>query len=83
VSECAWAPQTALGVNGLLAATCPAHSGCFQAAPDQPATYCAVVVASGDEIYREWGWNMFRAFERWTRRDTGGYATVTNVNSVS
>lgn len=38
--------------------------------------------ATGDEIYREWGWNMFRAFERWTRRETGGYATVTNVNSV-
>lgn len=42
-----------------------------------------MVVAAGDEIYREWGWNMFRAFERWTRRETGGYATVTNVNSVS
>lgn len=41
------------------------------------------VLLAGDEIYREWGWNMFRAFERWTRRETGGYATVTNVNSVS
>lgn len=40
-------------------------------------------VPAGDEIYREWGWNMFRAFERWTRKDTGGYATVTNVNQVS
>jgi hypothetical protein len=26
---------------------------------------------------------MFRAFERWTRKDTGGYATITNVNQVS
>lgn len=39
--------------------------------------------ASGDEVYREWGWNMFRAFERWTRLPEGGYATVDNVNSVS
>jgi hypothetical protein len=39
--------------------------------------------ATGDEIYREWGWNMFRGFERWCRLKSGGYATLNNVNSVS
>eukprot|EP00198_Chlamydomonas_reinhardtii_P010757 XP_001700094.1 alpha-1,2-mannosidase [Chlamydomonas reinhardtii] len=29
--------------------------------------------ATGDPIYREWGWNMFRAYERWCRVDSGGY----------
>eukprot|EP00775_Hariotina_reticulata_P013796 gene13796-13917_t len=38
--------------------------------------------ATGDEIYREWGWNMFRGFERWCRLDSGGYVTLNDVNSV-
>ncbi|KAF6255992.1 glycoside hydrolase [Scenedesmus sp. NREL 46B-D3] len=38
--------------------------------------------ASGDPIYREWGWNMFRGFERWCRLTSGGYATLNNVNAV-
>jgi mannosyl-oligosaccharide alpha-1,2-mannosidase len=38
--------------------------------------------ATGDEIYREWGWNMFRAFERYCRMESGGYATVADVNQV-
>lgn len=38
--------------------------------------------ATGDDIYREWGWNMFRAFERYCRLGTGGYATVADVNQV-
>jgi hypothetical protein len=45
-------------------------------------TVDAVDAHAGDEVYREWGWNMFRAFERWTRLETGGYATLSNVNSV-
>lgn len=44
---------------------------------------CCLHLAAGDEIYREWGWNMFRAFERWTRLESGGYATINNVNAVS
>ncbi|WIA40463.1 hypothetical protein OEZ86_013819 [Tetradesmus obliquus] len=38
--------------------------------------------ATGDQIYREWGWNMFRAFERYCRVESGGYATVADVNLV-
>jgi Glycosyl hydrolase family 47 len=38
--------------------------------------------ASGDPIYREWGWNMFRAFERWGRLDSGGYTTFAGVQQA-
>ncbi|KAG2434808.1 hypothetical protein HXX76_007693 [Chlamydomonas incerta] len=38
--------------------------------------------ATGDPIYREWGWNMFRAYERWCRVSTGGYQVITNVEAV-
>ncbi len=39
--------------------------------------------ATGEEIYREWGWNMFRAMEKWLRMPTGGYATAADVSRVS
>lgn len=34
---------------------------------------------TGDEKYTEWGWQIFRAFEMYTRYDKGGY---TNLRSV-
>ena len=30
--------------------------------------------------YREWGWKMFLAFEKYTKVATGGYSGVKNVN---
>lgn len=32
-----------------------------------------------DEKYRNWGWNIFQAFERHTRIASGGYSSVNNV----
>ncbi len=34
---------------------------------------------TGDPLYREWGWLMFRAWEKFSRVSTGGY---TNLDSV-
>ena len=34
---------------------------------------------TGDAMYREWGWLMFRAWEKFSRVSTGGY---TNLDSV-
>jgi len=33
---------------------------------------------TGDTIYREWGWKIFEAFEKYTRL-TDGYASIDNV----
>jgi hypothetical protein len=33
---------------------------------------------TGKEIYREMGWKMFEAFEKWTRVETGGYSSLVN-----
>ncbi|GFR50049.1 hypothetical protein Agub_g12100 [Astrephomene gubernaculifera] len=38
--------------------------------------------ATGDPIYREWGWNMFRALERWCRVESGGYQGLAFVDKV-
>lgn len=37
--------------------------------------------ASNNPIYREWGWNIFKAFEKHMKVD-GGYASIDNVMSV-
>ncbi len=34
---------------------------------------------TGDPIYREWGWSMFRSFEMFSKLPSGGYAVMTNV----
>jgi mannosyl-oligosaccharide alpha-1,2-mannosidase len=31
---------------------------------------------TGDEKYREWGWNIFKSFERWSRVESGGYTSL-------
>ncbi|KAM1107989.1 hypothetical protein EV1_004651 [Malus domestica] len=35
-----------------------------------------------DPKYREWGWQIFEAFEKYTRVDTGGYSSLDDVTSV-
>jgi hypothetical protein len=50
--------------------------------PEAAETLFYLWRATGDEIYREWGWNMFRAWERWCKCPTGGYATVRDVYPV-
>jgi len=32
--------------------------------------------------YREWGWQIFEAFEKHTKVDTGGYCSLDDVTSV-
>ncbi|XP_059435673.1 mannosyl-oligosaccharide 1,2-alpha-mannosidase MNS3 [Corylus avellana] len=35
-----------------------------------------------DPKYREWGWQIFEAFEKYTRVDTGGYSSLDDVTSI-
>lgn len=37
---------------------------------------------TGDPTYRAWGWHIFRAFERWCRLESGGYANLDSVLKV-
>lgn len=38
---------------------------------------------TGDPQYQEWGWHVFRAFEKFSKVDSGGYANLDSVLSVS
>ncbi|KAK4778488.1 hypothetical protein SAY86_006016 [Trapa natans] len=35
-----------------------------------------------DPKYREWGWQIFEAFERYTKVDSGGYTSLDDVTTV-
>ncbi|GFH14660.1 alpha-1,2-mannosidase, partial [Haematococcus lacustris] len=38
--------------------------------------------ATGDPVYREWGWNMFRAYEAFCKLPSGGYTVMERVDTV-
>ncbi len=40
-------------------------------------------MSAGDPIYREWGWNMFRAYEKHSKVASGGYQCLADVGSGS
>lgn len=35
-----------------------------------------------NETYRQWGWNIFRAFEMHSKVSTGGYSSLSSVLKV-
>ena len=38
---------------------------------------------TGDVKYREWGWEIFQAFEKWERVDNGrGYTSLNDVTQI-
>ncbi|KAI7899066.1 glycoside hydrolase family 47 protein [Cokeromyces recurvatus] len=37
---------------------------------------------TGDEKYREWGWNIFESFEKHTKLPEGGYAALKDVTHI-
>ncbi|KAF8168509.1 glycoside hydrolase [Crassisporium funariophilum] len=51
----------------------------------RPETVESLFIAyrlTGDEKYREHGWNIFQAIEKYCRVESGGYASILNVDDV-
>lgn len=51
----------------------------------RPETIESLFVAyrlTGDDRYRDYGWNIFQSIEKHCRVSTGGYASVINVDEV-
>jgi len=49
--------------------------------PEAVETFFVLYQLTGDYTYREWGWEIFQAFEKHSRT-SAGYASIPNVNSV-
>lgn len=53
---------------------------------DSPQTVESLFLAyrlTGDEKYRTYGWDIFQSIEKYARVETGGYATILNVEDVN
>ncbi|GAB6021991.1 hypothetical protein CHUAL_006146 [Chamberlinius hualienensis] len=37
---------------------------------------------TGNKTYQDWGWQMFEAFEKYTKVESGGYTTIDNVKNI-
>ena len=37
---------------------------------------------TGDKVYRDWGWQIFQAFEKHTKIPGGGYSSISNVKNA-
>ncbi|EJF67382.1 glycoside hydrolase [Dichomitus squalens LYAD-421 SS1] len=51
----------------------------------RPETVESLFIAyrlTGDEKYRQYGWNIFKAIETHCKIETGGYASIINVDAV-
>ncbi|KAI0347895.1 glycoside hydrolase [Trametopsis cervina] len=51
----------------------------------RPETVESLFIAyrlTGDNRYRQWGWSIFEAIEKYCRIESGGYASVLNVDEV-
>ncbi|KAI0095160.1 glycoside hydrolase [Irpex rosettiformis] len=51
----------------------------------RPETVESLFIAyrlTGDEKYREYGWSIFQAIEKYCKIESGGYATILNVDEV-
>jgi len=38
---------------------------------------------TNNSIYKEWGWKIFEAFEKYTKVSSGGYSSIGNVQDTS
>ena len=66
----------------------PAHSSawiCANAQQHRPETVESLFIAyrlTGNNLFREYGWNIFQSIEKYCRIDSGGYASVLDVNHI-
>ncbi len=40
-------------------------------------------MVTGNRTYQDWGWEIFKAFERHARVDSGGYSSLADVRGVN
>lgn len=50
--------------------------------PETVESLFVLAQVTGKAQYQEWGWHIFRAWEKFSRVDTGGYANLDSVLQV-
>lgn len=79
------------GVDWYIKKPPPSYSGRTNPLIDsrnilRPETVESLFIAfslTGDEIYRDWGWQIFQAFEKHCKVESGGYSSIDDVDAES
>eukprot|EP00457_Paulinella_chromatophora_P006155 gb/GEZN01006173.1/.p1 GENE.gb/GEZN01006173.1/~~gb/GEZN01006173.1/.p1 ORF type:complete len:544 (+),score=64.16 gb/GEZN01006173.1/:38-1669(+) len=50
--------------------------------PETIESFCMLYRITGKQKYREWGWEMFKSFQKHTRIKSGGYSSLVSVLQV-
>ncbi|KAJ7044147.1 glycoside hydrolase family 47 protein [Mycena alexandri] len=60
----------------------PPYDARYMLRPETVESLFLAYRLTGNEKYRTWAWDIFQAIERHCRVETGGYATIINVDEV-
>ncbi|KXS16300.1 glycoside hydrolase family 47 protein [Gonapodya prolifera JEL478] len=50
--------------------------------PETVESFFVLWRVTGDGRYRQWGWNIFEAFEKWTKVEGGGFSALSDVRKT-
>jgi len=65
-----------------LAGQAPPYDARYILRPETVESLFIAYRLTGDERYREQGWAIFEAIEKYCRVESGGYASILNVDDV-
>jgi len=69
-------------IKGAAPGTPPPYDARYMLRPETVESLFIAYRLTGDELYREQAWKIFQAIEKHCRIESGGYATVLNVDEV-
>ncbi|KAG6900563.1 hypothetical protein C0993_008717 [Termitomyces sp. T159_Od127] len=61
----------------------PPYDARYRLSPETVESLFLAYRLTGDEKYRQYGWDIFQSIEKYTHVATGGYATILNVEDVN
>ncbi|KAF8899321.1 glycoside hydrolase family 47 protein [Infundibulicybe gibba] len=70
-------------IKGARPGETPPYDARYMLRPETIESLFIAYRLTGDEQYRDQGWSIFKAIEKYCRMDSGGYATVLNVDNIS
>ncbi|KAF8079215.1 glycoside hydrolase [Lyophyllum atratum] len=69
-------------IKGARPGDFPPYDARYMLRPETVESLFLAYRLTGDQLYRDHGWNIFQSIEKHCRISTGGYATIVNVDEV-
>ncbi|KAF9025070.1 glycoside hydrolase family 47 protein [Hymenopellis radicata] len=69
-------------IKGAKPGAFPPYDARYMLRPETVESLFLAWRLTGDQKYRDYGWGIFQAIEKYCKVNTGGYATIVNVDEV-